>query len=159
MFASSRRGFSPNGLRQLFELTNKGRHRIQLQANSPKRGLQGIYDLGSAAAGGIATLTRRTGQLYPVNGESQSAKSTYKGICSVSAQISVGGGGGAAPYEVDRTQSVLYRESGSRPNYHYIRLELRNGRLSGEMIRLSDYAAAEPHEWDIMDRFELNPPP
>ena len=71
----------------------------------------------------------------------------------------VSGGGGAAPYEVDRTQSDLYRESGSRPNYHYIRLELRNGRLSGEMIRLSDYAAAEPHEWDIMDRFELNPPP
>lgn len=71
----------------------------------------------------------------------------------------VSGGGGAAPYEVDRGPEDLYRQSGQAPNYHYIRLELRDGRLSGEMIRLADYAAAEPHEWDVVDRFEISPRP
>ena len=69
----------------------------------------------------------------------------------------VSGGGGAAPYEVDRTADDLYRPSGRIPNYHYVRLELRDGRLSGEMIRLADYAAAEPHQWTVMDTFELGP--
>jgi acid phosphatase type 7 len=66
----------------------------------------------------------------------------------------VSGGGGAAPYEVDRTRSDLYR-SADFPNFHYVRLELRGNRVRGEMIRLSDYNEAEPKQWKIRDRFEI----
>jgi len=66
----------------------------------------------------------------------------------------VSGGGGAAPYEVDRTARDLY-QSGDFPNYHYVRLELHGDRVLGEMIRLGDYAAAKPTEWQIRDRFEI----
>jgi hypothetical protein len=69
----------------------------------------------------------------------------------------VSGGGGAAPYEVERTTDDLYRTTGLIPNYHYVRLELRDGRMTGEMVRLADYAAAEPHEWSVADRFEIGP--
>lgn len=71
----------------------------------------------------------------------------------------VSGGGGAAPYEVDRGPDDLYRQTGPAPNYHYIRLQLGDVSLAGEMIRLSDYAAAQPHQWDVMDRFEIIPRP
>jgi hypothetical protein len=66
----------------------------------------------------------------------------------------VSGGGGAAPYEVDRTHLDLY-QSADFPNYHYVRLELRGNRVRGEMIRLSDYSEPEPKRWQIRDRFEI----
>lgn len=66
----------------------------------------------------------------------------------------VSGGGGAMPYEVDRSLSDLYRNA-DFPNYHYVRFELRGPTLSGEMIRLQDYAAATPARWRIQDRFEI----
>ena len=55
----------------------------------------------------------------------------------------VSGGGGAVPYEVDRTPSDLY-QSADFPNYHYVRFELHGDRVVGEMIRLEDYAAPAP---------------
>jgi hypothetical protein len=67
----------------------------------------------------------------------------------------VSGGGGAAPYEVDRTASDHF-QSTDFPNYHYVRLELRAGRVLGEMIRLGDYAAVKPTEWQTRDRFEIS---
>ena len=66
----------------------------------------------------------------------------------------VSGGGGAAPYEVDRTRPDRYR-SADFPNFHYVRLELHDNRLRGEMIRLSDYDAIKPTQWQTRDRFEI----
>jgi acid phosphatase type 7 len=70
----------------------------------------------------------------------------------------VSGGGGAIPYEVDRTSQDLYQNS-DFPNYHYVRFELRGQTLVGEMIRLKSTAAPEPQRWETRDRFELTLPP
>ncbi|MEP6884160.1 MAG: metallophosphoesterase [Gammaproteobacteria bacterium] len=67
----------------------------------------------------------------------------------------VSGGGGASPYEVDRTRMDLYRNT-DFPNYHYVRLELHGNRLHGAMIRLNDYDAPQPKRWQIRDRFEIS---
>jgi len=66
----------------------------------------------------------------------------------------VSGGGGAQPYEVDRTRADQF-QSADFPNYHYVRFELHGDRVVGEMIRLGDYAALEPREWRTRDRFEI----
>jgi acid phosphatase type 7 len=66
----------------------------------------------------------------------------------------VSGGGGAAPYEVDRTPSDQY-QSADFPTYHYVRFELRGDRVLGEMIRLADYASIKPTLWQTRDRFEI----
>jgi hypothetical protein len=66
----------------------------------------------------------------------------------------VSGGGGAKPYEVERTPADLYHDS-EFPNYHYLRFELRGNTLLGEMIRLSDPSAAKPGQWQTRDRFEI----
>lgn len=66
----------------------------------------------------------------------------------------VSGGGGATPYEVDRTDLDRY-QSGDFPNYHYVRFELRGDRVLGEMVRLGDYDAPAPHQWETRDRFEI----
>lgn len=66
----------------------------------------------------------------------------------------VSGGGGAIPYEVDRTGSDQYQDT-DFPNYHYVRFELHADRVIGEMIRLVDYAASKPRQWQTRDRFEI----
>ena len=66
----------------------------------------------------------------------------------------VSGGGGAAPYEVDRTPSDQY-QSADFPNYHYVRFEIHGDRAAGEMIRLADYASVKPALWQTRDRFEI----
>jgi hypothetical protein len=66
----------------------------------------------------------------------------------------VSGGGGAAPYEVERTGADLYQNA-EFPNYHYVRFELHGGRVTGEMIRLGDYADPKPTHWQTRDRFEI----
>ena len=66
----------------------------------------------------------------------------------------VSGGGGAAPYEVVRTNSDRF-QSGDFPNYHYVRLELHGDRVTGEMIRLVDYDAPAPKHWQTRDRFQI----
>lgn len=70
----------------------------------------------------------------------------------------VSGGGGAKPYEVDRTAADLY-QAADFPNYHYVRIELTDGRLRADMIRLADPDAAAPQHWEVRDRFELKPRP
>jgi acid phosphatase type 7 len=67
----------------------------------------------------------------------------------------VSGGGGASPYPVDRTPSDLYQDT-DFPNYHYVRFELHDQVLKGEMVRLNDFAAAHPSQWQTRDRFEIN---
>lgn len=71
-------------------------------------------------------------------------------------QYLVSGGGGAAPYAVDRTPADLYQDR-DFPNYHYVRLEMRANDLSAEMIRYQQGAAAD--QWQTRDRFELTLPP
>jgi hypothetical protein len=66
----------------------------------------------------------------------------------------VSGGGGAKPYEVERTPADLYQDR-EFPNYHYVRLELRGNTLLGEMIRLNDYGAPIPGQWQTRDRFDI----
>jgi len=70
----------------------------------------------------------------------------------------VSGGGGAAPYEVDRTPADLYQDT-DFPNYHYMRFEMRADALAGQMIRYAQDAAGGPGQWQIKDRFELTLPP
>jgi hypothetical protein len=70
----------------------------------------------------------------------------------------VSGGGGARPYEIDRTAEDLYQGT-DFPNYHYLRMELKDGRLSAEMVRLADSGEPAPHQWEVRDRFELSPRP
>jgi hypothetical protein len=66
----------------------------------------------------------------------------------------VSGGGGATPYEIDRTPVDLY-QSTDFPNYHYVRFELRGQVFSGAMIRLEDSTSKNPKLWQTKDRFEL----
>jgi hypothetical protein len=65
----------------------------------------------------------------------------------------VSGGGGAVPYEVDRTPSDLYKGI-DFPNYHYVRLTIAAGRLKGEMYRLDEPSAPMPH-FTMKDAFEV----
>ena len=65
----------------------------------------------------------------------------------------VSGGGGAVPYEVDRTPADLYKGI-EFPNYHYVRMTIANGRLKGEMFRLDEPSAPSPH-FTLKDTFEV----
>jgi hypothetical protein len=67
----------------------------------------------------------------------------------------VSGGGGATPYDIDRSAADLYQDK-DFPNYHYVRFELRAASISCEMIRLQDYAARSPSHWLPKDRFEIS---
>jgi len=67
----------------------------------------------------------------------------------------VSGGGGATPYDIDRTVADRYQDK-DFPNYHYVRFELRAASISGEMIRLQDYAAPGPSHWSPADHFEIS---
>ena len=63
----------------------------------------------------------------------------------------VSGGGGAAPYPVDRTPPDLYQDSGF-PNYHYVKFVLDGQSLHGTMYRLADPNAGT---WEAKDKFEI----
>ncbi len=65
----------------------------------------------------------------------------------------VSGGGGARPYEVDRTPGDLYQEK-DFPNFHYVRFELGRDELKATMFRLAD---ASPVERGSMGAPNANP--
>jgi 3',5'-cyclic AMP phosphodiesterase CpdA len=65
----------------------------------------------------------------------------------------VSGGGGAVPYEVDRTPDDLYQAS-EFPNFHYVKLTIANGTMTGVMWRLDD-PSATTGTFTVKDRFEL----
>lgn len=69
----------------------------------------------------------------------------------------VSGGGGAVPYYVDRTPPDLYTQI-DFPNYHYVKLTIRDGKLKGEMYRLDEAAAPTPH-FTVKDTFEASARP
>jgi len=65
----------------------------------------------------------------------------------------VSGGGGAHPYEVDRTPDDLYQ--GAEPiNFHYVKFELEKDKLKATMYRLAD-PEAKTVEWQKRDSFEV----
>jgi len=66
----------------------------------------------------------------------------------------VSGGGGAVPYEVDRTPRDQYQGI-EFPNYHYVKMTVAGGKLTGEMYRLDEPAAPAAH-FTRKDTFELN---
>ena len=76
----------------------------------------------------------------------------------------VSGGGGAHPYEVDRTAADRY-QSTDFPNYHFVRFEMRGKTVVAEMYRLNTTSsgASSPDgrvdAWQVRDRFELTLPP
>ncbi len=100
--------------------------------------------LKTAAAGSAARFVVSAGHIH-----------NYERFEKDGVVYLVSGGGGAFPYEVERTASDLYKNA-DFPNYHYVRFTLRRQILSGEMIRLGDYAAAHPKAWQTLDRFEIN---
>jgi acid phosphatase type 7 len=79
----------------------------------------------------------------------------YERLAQDGVTYLVSGGGGATPYDVDRTAADLY-QSRDFPNYHYVRFELRGGKLRAEMIRLEDYSSPTPRDWKVRDRFEIS---
>lgn len=64
----------------------------------------------------------------------------------------VSGGGGAAPYQIDRTPLDLYQDPGF-PNYHYVKFVLDGHVLHGTMYRLADPVAGT---WEAKDKFEIH---
>jgi acid phosphatase type 7 len=64
----------------------------------------------------------------------------------------VSGGGGAAPYQIDRTPPDLYQDLGF-PNYHYVKFVLDGETLRGTMFRLADPSAGT---WEAKDRFDVH---
>jgi hypothetical protein len=79
----------------------------------------------------------------------------YERLSQEGVTYLVSGGGGATPYEIDRSAADLYHDE-DFPNYHYVRFELKGTIFSGEMIRLQDYAARSPSHWRTRDRFEIS---
>jgi acid phosphatase type 7 len=65
----------------------------------------------------------------------------------------VSGGGGAVPYEVERTDADLYQTT-EFPNYHYVKLTIADGTLDGKMYRLDDPLTATP-VFTLKDTFQL----
>jgi hypothetical protein len=68
----------------------------------------------------------------------------------------VSGGGGGKPEFVNRSAADLY-QSGDFPNYHYLRFELTEHQLRGEMVRMTDANSPSDPAWIVRDHFELDP--
>jgi hypothetical protein len=100
--------------------------------------------LGKAAASSKARFVVSAGHIH-----------NYERLEQSELTYLVSGGGGATPYEIDRLSGDLYRNT-DFPNYHYVRFELRGNTLTGEMIRLQDYAHLKPVQWKTMDRFDIS---
>ncbi|HVZ20581.1 MAG TPA: metallophosphoesterase [Vicinamibacterales bacterium] len=66
----------------------------------------------------------------------------------------VSGGGGAKPVYVDRTPDDLHTAI-DFPNFHYVKLSIADGRLTGQMYRLDEPAAPAPH-FTVKDSFEVD---
>ena len=65
----------------------------------------------------------------------------------------VSGGGGAKPYEVDRTPQDIYQDK-DFPNFHYLRLDLETDKITVKMFRLVDPSASKP-VFEGKDHFDL----
>jgi hypothetical protein len=65
----------------------------------------------------------------------------------------VSGGGGAEPYEVERTKQDLYQDI-NFPNFHYVKFELEADQLKATMVRLAD-PDAKKLAWQEKDHFVI----
>jgi hypothetical protein len=65
----------------------------------------------------------------------------------------VSGGGGAHPYEVDRTPDDLYQGK-EAVNFHYVKFELEKDELKATMYRLAD-PEGKIVSWEKRDEFEV----
>jgi calcineurin-like phosphoesterase family protein len=65
----------------------------------------------------------------------------------------VSGGGGAKPYEIDRTADDLYKGI-EFPNFHYVKFTISGDTLKGEMYRLDEPSAPIKH-FTLKDSFEV----
>jgi acid phosphatase type 7 len=117
---------------------------VKLVDHNPRANEQALAAyLRQAAAQSAAQFVLSAGHIH-----------NYERLAQDGVVYLVSGGGGATPYDVDRTASDLYQNT-DFPNYHYVRFELREHTLIGEMIRLEDYAAPKPARWQTKDRFEI----
>jgi acid phosphatase type 7 len=117
---------------------------VRLVDHNARRNEQSLAEyLGKAATHSTARFVVSAGHIH-----------NYERFAQDGVMYLVSGGGGAAPYDLDRTAADLYQNK-DFPNYHYVRFELHEGKLKGEMIRLEDYAAATPR-WKSRDRFEIS---
>ena len=118
---------------------------VKLVDHNPRPNEQALAAyLKTAAAHSAARFVVSAGHIH-----------NYERLSQDGVTYLVSGGGGATPYEVDRTAADLYQAT-DFPNYHYVRFELRDTTLSGQMIRLQDYAAGRPSRWSPADRFEIS---
>jgi calcineurin-like phosphoesterase family protein len=118
---------------------------VKLVDHNPRPNEQALAAyLKTAAARSAARFVVSAGHIH-----------NYERLAQDGVTYLVSGGGGATPYEVDRTAADLYQDT-HFPNYHYVRFELRGKTLRGEMIRLQDYTARAPSHWLIKDRFEIS---
>ena len=65
----------------------------------------------------------------------------------------VSGGGGAHPYEVDRTPQDQYQAT-DFPNFHYIVFRLQGRKLQATMVRLA-FPVGAPPQWQDRDKFVI----
>jgi hypothetical protein len=65
----------------------------------------------------------------------------------------VSGGGGAEPYEVERTKQDFYQDI-NFPNFHYVRFELEADQLKATMFRIED-PDAKKLVWQEKDHFVI----
>ncbi len=65
----------------------------------------------------------------------------------------VAGGGGAAPYFVERTADDLYQRV-LFPNFHFVKFKLEKEVLRGEMYRVAD-PEAKKLDLEMKDIFQL----
>jgi hypothetical protein len=116
----------------------------KLVDHNPRRNEEALAEtLGGIAAHSQARFVVSAGHIH-----------NYERLQRAGIEYLVSGGGGAHPYEIDRTSADAY-QSAEFPNYHYVRFELSGGRLTGEMIRLQDSDAAVPSHWEVKDRFAI----
>jgi hypothetical protein len=117
---------------------------VKLVDHNARPNEQALADyLKTAAAHSTARYIVSTGHIH-----------NYERLYQDGVTYLVSGGGGATPYDIDRTPADLYQNT-DFPNYHYMRFELRGQTLSGAMIRLENYGAANPARWQTKDRFEI----
>ena len=121
---------------------------VKLADHNPRPNEQALADyLGAMAAHTRARFVVSAGHIH-----------NYERLERDGVVYLVSGGGGAKPYEIDRTPADLYQGT-DFPNYHYVRFELRGETVAAEMVRLGQSAAPHADPWEIRDRFELNLPP
>jgi acid phosphatase type 7 len=118
---------------------------VKLVDHNPRPNEQSLAEfLKKAAAQSAARFVVSAGHIH-----------NYERLAQDGVTYLVSGGGGATPYDVDRSAADLYQNK-DFPNYHYVRFELHAGTLKGEMIRLEDHSSPKPAQWKVRDRFEVS---